>query len=98
MTDKPPIEKKIEDWASAEFRKLGCVVLKGKQDNSNDWPDRLILKPNDDGYFWIEFKRLGEEPRPSQKAKFKQLRLKGHRIYVCRTANDVQDCFELEMR
>lgn len=95
-TNKPPVEKKIEDWATAEFRKHNCVVLKGKQDNSNDWPDRLVLKPTRE-FFWVEFKRLGEAPRPSQMAKFRELRRKGHHVYVCYTANEIQDVFDLEM-
>ncbi len=96
MTDKPPVEKKIEDWACGEFRKLGCYTFKGKQDNSNDWPDRLVLKPTRE-FFWVEFKRIGEEPRPSQRTKFRELRKKGHHIYICRTANDVQDVIDLEL-
>ena len=64
MANNNPVEKKIEDWACGELRKSGCMPLKGIQDNSNDWPDRLVLCP-DSHYFWIEFKRLGEHPRPA---------------------------------
>ena len=95
--NKDPVEKKLEDWACVELRKLNCVVLKGKQDNNNDWPDRLILCSSRQ-FFWIEFKRKGENPRPSQEVKFKQLREKGHNVYVCRNRYDVQECLTLEMQ
>lgn len=93
--NKPPIETKCEDKACTTLRQSGCVVLKGKQDNSNDWPDRLVLCP-DQHFFWIEFKRIGEGPRPSQRTKFRELQRSGHHVYICRTMADVFDCMIME--
>lgn len=74
---------KLEGVTEKDFvryaQSYGCVCIKGELFGSSHWPDQLVLCPNDH-YFWIEFKREGEEPRPGQLIKHNHLRDANHTV------------------
>lgn len=64
-----------------QARSLGAVCIKGKVEGRAAFPDQLILKPV--GFYWIEFKSLTGLLQDDQIEMHKELRKKGHKVYVC---------------
>ena len=56
-------ESELERKCRAIAEKRGFVLVKFS--GVRGWPDRLLLRPGG-RVTWIEFKRLGEKPRPLQ--------------------------------
>ena len=75
-------EIKIENDHISKARKFGAVTIKGKVEGRAAFPDQLILKP-DESYYWIEFKVPGNGLQDDQKEMHKQLKRKGHTVYIC---------------
>jgi hypothetical protein len=48
--------------------------------------------------FWVEFKKPGEEPTPSQWKMIRTLRARGERVYVCHSKQEFTSAFETEQR
>jgi hypothetical protein len=71
-------EKKVVDW----WRGMGGLQLKLNLQGQRGWPDRLFLVHNGQAIF-IEFKREGEELRPLQEFRHKELGRLGYRVYTC---------------
>ena len=63
-----------------EVKRRGGLCEKWNSGTSG-WPDRIVLLP--DGKFgFVEVKAPGEEPRPLQLHRHKQLRQLGYKVYV----------------
>lgn len=73
-------EKVIEKKLAEEVKRRGGLCEKWNSGTSG-WPDRIVLLP--DGKFgFVEVKAPGEEPRPLQLHRHKQLRQLGYKVYV----------------
>lgn len=77
---KGPLEKEIEKKVCDYARKKGFYVRKFTSPCARAVPDRLFIRQG--VAFFIEFKRLGEEPTPAQKIEHKQLREVGAHVAV----------------
>lgn len=76
----PMREKVIEKKLAEEVKRRGGLCEKWNSGTSG-WPDRIVLLP--DGKFgFVEVKAPGEEPRPLQLHRHKQLRQLGYKVYV----------------
>lgn len=69
------IEKRVCDYAKDK----GLLVYKFTSPNRSSVPDRLMITPKGSAFF-IEFKREGQKPTPSQEREHTKLR--GHNIAV----------------
>jgi hypothetical protein len=74
---KTVLEGDIEKRFVRELKKLGCKSRKLNGTGYRDWPDRLIMVPGGITLF-IEFKRPGEELRPSQQELHDEAAEMGH--------------------
>jgi len=72
----------IERDHIARARSAGAVCIKGKVEGRAAFPDQLILKDRK-RFYWIEFKSLTGSLQDDQIEMHKQLRKKGHTVYVC---------------
>lgn len=92
---------KPEKIAEDDFVKYAatyqCLALKYAPDKSADWPDRLVLLP-DNRFFWLEFKREGEVPRESQHTKHRYLRAWGHKVYWVDNLEDAKKILHETLR
>jgi len=77
----PEPEIIIEKDHIRQARSLGAVCIKGKVEGRAAFPDQLILKPV--GFYWIEFKSGTNPLQDDQIDMHVQLRMKGHKVYVC---------------
>lgn len=76
------IEQKGIDHAKAR----GWLARKMNGLGFRDWPDRLFIprvRRPALTRFWVEFKKLGAEPTPSQAKMHVDLRARGETVYVC---------------
>lgn len=93
---KGKVEKVVEDQFVERAFQRGILALKMEIAGWRNWPDRQVLLGH--GYvFFIEFKREGEEPRPGQVHRHKDLRAKGYSVYVCDTLADALEALEIEL-
>lgn len=80
-------EASIEESCRLVAKNLGWESRKMNGLGFRDWPDRLFIPPRPvkpmRRAFWVEFKRLGEEPTPAQGKRIEDLRRRGERVYVC---------------
>lgn len=83
-------EKTIENKFVKEARKLGCLTRKLNGAGNRNWPDQLILIPFGPAVLF-EFKRPGEELRPSQMAWHEDAMEIGHKAYVFTSWIDALD-------
>lgn len=77
-----PLEKVIEGKVCDHAKALGCLVYKFTSPSRRSVPDRLFIMPEGKGVFFIEFKRRGCEPTPSQEIEIGKIRAKGTRVFV----------------
>ncbi|MHA1286563.1 MAG: VRR-NUC domain-containing protein [Candidatus Thorarchaeota archaeon] len=85
-------ESKIESYAVKIAKQKGFMAVKYKDESRNGGPDHLFLGPSKD-IFWIEFKRLGEKPKPHQLKYHDMLRSLGFEVYVIDCKEDVDELF-----
>lgn len=78
---KAVLESAIEKAFLRQVKKLGCKTRKLNGTGYRDWPDRLIMVPGG-VTLYFEFKRPGEELRPSQAGLHEEAALLGHTWYV----------------
>ncbi len=78
-----PLEKVIETKVCAYAKAQGFYCRKYSSPTSRSVPDRIFGFHG--AVFWIEFKRLGEEPTPAQEAEHKEMRAHGLTVYVADT-------------
>lgn len=77
------LESATERAFVRRVRRLSRVhVLKLNLQGRRGWPDRLILMPGGRAVF-IEFKRVGEVPRPLQEHVHNAIRELGFYVHVC---------------
>lgn len=93
---KGKVEKVAEDQFVEEAFRRGILALKMEIPGWVNWPDRQVLLGHGYVYF-IEFKRDGEEPRPGQVFRHKELRAKGYSVYVCYTLAEALESLETEL-
>ena len=74
-------ERDIEKKLVNAVREKGGWAVKLSAQWEAGIPDRLVLLPHGKCYF-IELKRPGEQPRPIQVRRAKQLRALGFKVYV----------------
>lgn len=77
-----PLEKLLEDKAVAYAIGLGYLHWKMNALGSKGKPDQLFLSQYGQ-YFWIEFKRAGEDPELLQQYWAKQITIRRGLVYGC---------------
>lgn len=79
------LPKKLESSVERSFvRRAEALVCRTRKLNglgNRDWPDRLVLGPNEFFAFY-EFKRPGKALRPTQEALRNDLAELGHQVHV----------------
>jgi hypothetical protein len=68
-------EQKVVDYAVAK----GCLILKLNVFGRRGWPDRLFIYKGK--VFFVEFKRVGEEPSKLQQEIHARIRQHGVTVY-----------------
>ena len=88
-------EDKIEKDHIIQARCHGAVCLKGKVEGRAAFPDQLILMET--GFYWIEFKApLTGSLQDDQIEMHKELRKKGHMVYVCDSMEYSDEILDIE--
>jgi len=85
MPKRNVIESDIESYFKRQCKKLRIFVLKNT--GMRGIPDRLCVANGKT--IWVELKKPGETPRPSQIARMKELRSYGAEVYVIDNKEDV---------
>ena len=80
--NKDPLEKDIEKKVVEYARSLGVLAYKFTSPARRSVPDRMFILPGGKGVFFIEFKRLGCKPTPSQEVEIEKIRGQGVHVYV----------------
>ena len=82
MHAKKPLEKDIEKNAVSYAESCGWRHRKlDKGPGERAWPDHLFLGPGGQ-VFLVEFKRVGEGPRPQQLKRHRDLRALGFPVAI----------------
>lgn len=77
-----PLEKLLEDKAVTYALGLGYLHWKMNALGSKGKPDQLFQTPYG-LYFWVEFKRMGEDPTPLQRYWARQITTRRGLVYGC---------------
>lgn len=77
-----PLEKVIEQKVCDHAKTLGCLVYKFTSPSRRSVPDRLFIMPGGKGVFFIEFKRRGAKPTPSQEVEIAKIHEQGIAVFV----------------
>jgi len=88
------LESRVESNSVKHAKSFGCEAHKLRVRSA---PDRLFVIPGKDTFFYVEFKKLGEEPDPHQKREHKRLRDKGFSVYVIDTFSDFKKTLQWEL-
>lgn len=76
-----PLEKDIEKRVCDFAKSKGMLVYKFTSPSRRSVPDRLFITPS--GVVWfIEFKRAGCKPTPSQEVEIGKIRVMGVKVFV----------------
>lgn len=79
--DSNPLEKDIEKRVVDFARSLNCYVRKFTSPSQRSVPDRIFI--TDHGVvFFMELKRLGKVPTPSQELEIAKIRQQGVKVFV----------------
>lgn len=81
MRNLNPLEKDIEKAIVTHARKLGILVYKFTSPSRRSVPDRVFVLPGG-RVFFMELKRKGQKPTPSQEVEIEKLRKQGATVYV----------------
>lgn len=87
--DKRPLERDTENRAVNYGRATGWEMRKYTSPSHRSVPDRLCMH-DFCTIIYIEFKRLGEEPTPSQLIEHRKLRMRGFEVYVIDNVEDAK--------
>lgn len=87
------LEGSIEESCRTYAKERGWDSRKMNGLGFRDWPDRLFIPPvvrrrRQRSSFWVEFKKPGEVPTPSQATKIALLRARGEEVYVLDNRDD----------
>lgn len=77
----------IEQDHIKRARSYGAVCIKGKVEGRAAFPDQLVLK-NFKKFYWIEFKSATGSLQNDQIEMHKELRKRGHTVYVCNSQDE----------
>ena len=89
QVERQACEKIKDEWPQALIRKMS-------PQGNNDWPDRMIILPGVPAFF-IEFKRVGTHPRPSQTYIMDRIKSLGSHAYVCYAVEEAIEFCRLEI-
>jgi hypothetical protein len=85
------IERKFVRWCKSQ----GLIALKLNPNWYRNIPDRIIVFPGNPGAaIFLELKRPGEEPRPGQVKRLRQLKKLGYNAYHADTLNKAKAIVE----
>lgn len=76
-----PLEKIIEAKVVAHAKSKGCLVYKFTSPSKRSVPDRLMITPSG-MVFFMELKRKGQKPTPSQAVEIDKIRKQGVQVFV----------------
>jgi len=76
-----PLEKIIEAKVVAHAKKLGMLCYKFTSPSKRSVPDRLLITPAG-VVFFMEIKRKGQKPTPSQAVEIDKIRKQGVAVFV----------------
>lgn len=79
MTPKPKLEIQIEVPACEFAEKRGWLQTKFVTTSGRAWPDRIFIRKG--RVIFIEFKRPGEEPTPTQYKRHREIRAQGVEVF-----------------
>ncbi|CAB4143237.1 VRR-NUC domain containing protein [uncultured Caudovirales phage] len=80
------LESKAEQKFVDKAKLLKWKVRKLNGLGQRDWPDRLVVAPAT--VCFVEFKRVGEDPRPTQEIMIEELRAQGADVGVFDDADE----------
>lgn len=83
----------IEDHFCKQALKLKCKAVKLVYLNKKGWPDRTVICPGGK-IFFIEFKRKGKKPTPTQIAVRLMLESFGFEYHVCDKIGQAENILE----
>lgn len=75
-----PLESQIQRKIIQRYKKQGYIVVKLSITNPPGFPDLMLLK--DGKASFVEVKRPGQQPRPLQEYRLKELRDAGFDAFV----------------
>lgn len=87
MKNPDPLEKDIERRVCDYAKSLKMLVYKFTSPSRRSVPDRMFITAAG-VVFFIEFKRLGQKPTPSQEVEICKIRATGVKAFV---ANSVEE-------
>lgn len=96
MKNLNPLEKDIEKAVCAYARELGMLCYKFTSPSRRSVPDRLFITKNGTVFF-IEFKRRGEKPTPSQEVEIAKILATGVHVYVVDNVAGGKAVLDLEL-
>lgn len=76
-----PLEKDIEKRVCDYAKSKGCLTYKFVSPSRRSVPDRLLIVPKGTVFF-IEMKRRGQKPTPSQAVEIEKIRALGVKVFV----------------
>ncbi len=82
-------EKQIEQALIKAVKQKGGICPKWVSPGYAGVPDRIVLLPKGRAAF-VEVKRKGENPRPLQVHRHRQLRALGFKVYVLDDTKDIE--------
>lgn len=81
MKSPNPLEKDIERKVCDYAKSLGILVYKFTSPSRRSVPDRMFITPTG-VVFFVEFKRKGEKPTPSQQVEIEKIRKNGIKVFI----------------
>lgn len=91
-----PLEKEIEAKVCQFAKGKGIMHYKFTSPAKRSVPDRLFILPGGASFF-IEFKRAGEHPTPSQRVEIGKLQKQGATVYVIDNVEDGKCVINMEL-
>lgn len=87
MKNPDPLEKDIESKVVAFAKSLGMLVYKFTSPSRRSVPDRMFITERG-VVFFIEFKRKGHKPTPSQEVEIAKIRSTEVSVFVVDNVGD----------
>ncbi|NSW93008.1 MAG: VRR-NUC domain-containing protein [Firmicutes bacterium] len=84
------LESTIENYLIKAVKKIGGLVWKFVSPGTRGVPDRIVALPGG-RTIYVELKKPGEKPEPLQLKRHRQLRDRGHQVYVIDSFKGVDD-------
>lgn len=84
-----PLESVVEDYFKKMIKKVGGLPMKFTSPGKRGVPDQIVLFGGIT--YFVEIKRPGEKPRPSQVTVHKQFQEKGVSVYTVDSQEQVNE-------